>query len=355
MSDVLDVFRLIKTAKAAAAAHPRNLTLAQDDDPKERMANAYINYTKTTNMVDQFDLLRILKKSLGEEDSADLKTYLDDQLDGHVLVNLSYYCDQKSVEKELFQTLFRGQDVSRITLETSLDSSLVQESSSSSPEVTVGVQDLCLDDFYLESGHREEDSSKTELYVQQWTEGYLRLLINSRDELSLGRILCGPCGIMDPKAFHIIKQESAKTRMPIFQTIVSYVQRSKLTGNRDAPTSEHPFHPYQKEILDFNEFMDKLQDRVEDERDPESMCKKILHSLKCLAFKLSSSGLHVAKVESRFASLAQLATDLTEGRNRGLAAYGAATPQRNVGAGGSMAGRINVKVKKYVDLNFLFV
>ena len=338
MSDILDVFHLVKLAKAAGQTSLYSIT-----ETKEQIANEYLAYTRATNMVDQFDLLRILKQSM--QDSEDLRTHLSGQ--GHVVVNLSYYCDERSVEKELLQTLFDVNNIRELKIEQSLDSSLNDEEDNK-----IGVNAEVLeswDQFY--SGNKSlknaEDSSGTERYVQQWVEGYLRLLINSRDELSLGRILCGPCGVLEnPEAFHVIRKESGKTRMPIFQTIVSYVQRSKLTGNREAPTSEHPFFPFQKELSEFNEFMEKLQDKIEDEKDAEAACRKILNSLRSLALKRSSS-LKVGKMDACFATLG----DLSGAAFRRLASMSAAesgTPKRNTGAGGSMAGKKNVKVTKKI-------
>ena len=45
----------------------------------------------------------------------------------------------------------------------------------------------------------------------------MRLLVNSRDELSLANVVCGPTGIVDEKDFTFIKNEAKKTKMPLFQ------------------------------------------------------------------------------------------------------------------------------------------
>ena len=59
--------------------------------------------------------------------------------------------------------------------------------------------------------------SSTEEYCTRWVEGYLRLMVNSRDELAIARILCGPFGLVDEAAFKIMRREAGKTKMPIYQ------------------------------------------------------------------------------------------------------------------------------------------
>ena len=54
-------------------------------------------------------------------------------------------------------------------------------------------------------------------YCTRWAEGYLRLMVNSRDELAMARVLCGPFGVLDEAAFKIVRREAEKTKMPIYQ------------------------------------------------------------------------------------------------------------------------------------------
>ncbi len=54
----------------------------------------------------------------------------------------------------------------------------------------------------------------------QIVDSYLRLLVNSRDELSLANVVCGPTGIVDEKDFTFIKNEAKKTKMPLFQVSI---------------------------------------------------------------------------------------------------------------------------------------
>ena len=74
---------------------------------------------------------------------------------------------------------------------------------------------------------------------------YLRLLVNSRDELALARVVTGPGHGLPQNYFNIIKTKAKEDRMPMYQTIVSYVQQSRLGGKSYAPDEQHPFHEFQ--------------------------------------------------------------------------------------------------------------
>jgi hypothetical protein len=48
-------------------------------------------------------------------------------------------------------------------------------------------------------------------------ESYLRLLVNTRDELSLANVVCGPTGVIGHEDFDAVKKEATKTKMPLYQ------------------------------------------------------------------------------------------------------------------------------------------
>ena len=48
---------------------------------------------------------------------------------------------------------------------------------------------------------------------------FLKLLINSREELSLAKVI-GPESVLDHKIFTVIRKEAEKTKMPLYQTVV---------------------------------------------------------------------------------------------------------------------------------------
>ena len=71
--------------------------------------------------------------------------------------------------------------------------------------------------------------------------------------------------------------------MPIFispQTLVSYVQKMELGGKCNAPSMSHPFTPYNREFCLFVELMNKLNTKIEDEKEAEVSLRKILNLIK---------------------------------------------------------------------------
>lgn len=104
--------------------------------------------------------------------------------------------------------------------ESSLDSSLVGGSKFSLVMEDIdaaGVIDAAANCSSNEAAPASNPSSVSEEYCTRWAEGYLRLMINTRDELAIARIVCGPFGVLDEAAFTIMRREAEKTRMPIYQ------------------------------------------------------------------------------------------------------------------------------------------
>ena len=58
------------------------------------------------------------------------------------------------------------------------------------------------------------------------------------------------------------------------------MQKLKLGGKSYAPTEEHDLYPYNKNLEEFLDFMDKLHSKIEDEKKPEEAVKKVLASFR---------------------------------------------------------------------------
>eukprot|EP00095_Tigriopus_kingsejongensis_P011999 maker-scaffold266_size231069-snap-gene-1.23 protein:Tk11999 transcript:maker-scaffold266_size231069-snap-gene-1.23-mRNA-1 annotation:"hypothetical protein BRAFLDRAFT_88535" len=180
-------------------------------------------------------------------------------------------------------------------------------------------------------------------YCLGWMEAILRLLVNSRDELALAKVMCGPCGFIDHKAFTNLKHEARRVNMPLYQTVISYVGKLKLGGKSYAPTPDHPFYAWNKELSDFEALMDKLQSRIEDTRDQEEVGKKLVQVLK--SFALKSENLRKARIEE----CTQIMEEIFDSYCQASQVFKASgTPTRTVGSGGSVRGRNNMKVLRHV-------
>jgi hypothetical protein len=339
VSDVLDLLRLIRKTKQEKGFEAA-------DEMHRNLVKGYCSRLKSSNIVDAYDLVRILTDRLDDEESpvfSYLRNYMSNEDDGGATLVVFKQCDRSSSEADLLELFLRKSEssVKLLSLETSLDSSVAPEGRT---KFNVAIDDVDLDSNLFENGSStgctdtDASESGSERYCTQWADGFLRLLVNSRDELALSRIICGPFGVLDKSAFAIMRKEAAKTGMPVYQTLVSYVNKLKLGGKSYAPTSDHALYPYNKELTEFLDLTDKLQERLEEEKTEEASSKKILGTLR--SHVLRSGMMKTVAVEKSFQRLGLICNwaSMTEGSKVG------STPKRACGAGGSMAGRKNMKV-----------
>ncbi len=120
--------------------------------------------------------------------------------------------------------------------------------------------------------------------------------------------------------------------------MVSYVQKSKLGGKSYAPTQDHPFASFEKPLTDLVHFMEKMQNRVEEEKSPVVAVKKLVAALKSRL--ASTPGVEAKKAERVMDEIVEMA----ERSNASFPTASHETPKRSVGCGGSLAGRANLKV-----------
>ena len=183
-------------------------------------------------------------------------------------------------KKEIFEKLFENHQKFLLQTETNLDASLT----GNVQDFNLQIQVFDPENLSKSTSKTVEKSGNTEKFVKETCKSYLKLLINSKDELSLAKIICsGPQNILNQTQFKIIEKESGN--LPMYQTIMSYCQKLKLGGKSYAPDETHPFHEFSKELCDFSEFMSKLYEKMEDETSGEKALSKILHSLKCQLLK----------------------------------------------------------------------
>ena len=90
----------------------------------------------------------------------------------------------------------------------------------------------------------------------------------------------------------------------------------------------------------FSQYLTSIQARMEEEKTEEAAARRILGTLKSHALK--SGRLKLAGVESSFERLGRVCEAAVRTTLGGPGE--AATPKRDVGSGGSLAGRSNMKV-----------
>lgn len=197
ISDVLDLARI---------------TAQSSDKDESKSSQSYRKFMQSSNLVDSHGLYQILKTALSESESP-LKMYLQSMTCNLLIYNP--YFGPKSCEMNFLRLFCLEEQPLLVQFETPLDASLHEESH---PEFQIRLSQLFdLPESDLIAKFRRQVRSESVDYCLAWMEGILRLLVNSRDELALARIMCGPCGILDPTAFTIIKHQAQSVNMPLYQ------------------------------------------------------------------------------------------------------------------------------------------
>jgi len=127
--------------------------------------------------------------------------------------------------------------------------------------------------------------------LQIWV-GLLRLLVNTRDEISLARVLT-LSGLLTADQCRVVRQETDKSNLAMYQYIVSYVTQASLGGN-NAPGEEHPFFEFELQISELVKLMEKLQEKLEETPNPSAAVEKVTSTVKGW---LQKNGVSLRKVD----------------------------------------------------------
>lgn len=320
VSDVLELYNLVDKMRRLGEfpATPIDQT-----KPIDMAAADYKTYLTKCNLFDAWTVVSEMEKQKEEEEGEVIGK-------GSCLLVVGM---GDGAEKRLCEML--GGGVARLVeVEAGLDMSGLEEGVEAHVGVEIG-EAKPLEDVMEEVGEREKEAQPGEAEVA--VESYLRLLVNSRDELALARAITGPAHNLDQKYFTVIRQKTKETNMPMYQTIVSYTTQLDL-GGKNAPTDDHIFFEFQDVLQDFVSLMEKLQTRVEETAVASQAVGKVVSGAVGWLAKVGVSGLD---------KVTPIMTRLGEEAKRRLTG-GGSTPARSVGCGGSMAGRPAVKMLREV-------
>jgi len=94
---------------------------------------------------------------------------------------------------------------------------------------------------------------------------FLRLLVCSRDELSLARAVTSS-GLLTNHQFTLVRRETeaGTMKMSMYQTIVSFVRLVGLGGKSYQPGEQNSLHDMMDKLVEFNRLMEKLQSKLEE-------------------------------------------------------------------------------------------
>ena len=215
ISDVLDILDSVEKMKKF-----ENESKFQGSFQR-KVSEDYIKTLKETNLVDDYDLYCILQTQLSDSkiENVEVRKYLDSL--GDILV-FDPDTNFKSPELPLLHLLFPKYCFVRLIAETPLDASLNESYNSE----RINITEEKIEDFLqyarefqtkINCDRGDKNESESYKYCQELIESYARLIVNSRDEIALAKVICGPCGSLDHRAFQKVKEEALKTRMPLPQ------------------------------------------------------------------------------------------------------------------------------------------
>lgn len=92
---------------------------------------------------------------------------------------------------------------------------------------------------------------------------YLRLLVSSKDELSLARAVTGS-GLLTVSQFTGVRREAETGQLTMFQTVQSFVRAVELGGKSYQPGDNNQLHLLLPSLSQFVSIMEKLQTRLEE-------------------------------------------------------------------------------------------
>ena len=108
---------------------------------------------------------------------------------------------------------------------------------------------------------------------------FLRLLLCSKEELSLARAVTGS-GLLTDEQFTRVRREAGQTSLPMYQTIVSFVRQVDLGGRSYAPGEANTLHELLPQLSQFNNIMEKLQTKLEETSGAVAAVTAVIATLK---------------------------------------------------------------------------
>ncbi|XP_048816476.1 PCNA-interacting partner isoform X4 [Lagopus muta] len=137
---------------------------------------------------------------------------------------------------------------------------------------------------------QEQNSVKVMLFAKKCFYSYLSLLVNSKDDLALARILNVPDRGLGREAFTKLKHASQERKMSIFLTATSFIRTAEHGGKGCAASLFDPLKVHLKGLSNFINFIDKLGEIIGEIPDPRVAGGQILSTVKMHLMKGRSNG-----------------------------------------------------------------
>ncbi|XP_064625995.1 PCNA-interacting partner-like [Lineus longissimus] len=324
MSKVLEMSRKINKKKLT---NVESEDLFDDiDEELSKLFDAYKEFLQSCNVYDMADLFRAVL------DNSCLDV-VESVFEGSNFILLQ--APSTDLEKEMLQFVCRGKALVKLTCEEELNEG---------GDVNIMTEDVAdVDDIIAllkKHGPSTSPISVTEGHVRGIFVSYLHLLVNSRNELSLARVINIPDRELDQQAFTDIKRVAKEKNMSMCQVALSYVMKIRLGGRSYAPDPNSPLGPHVKGLGDFTDLIHKLQMFAEEEPDVKTSISKVIRVIKNAIVKCKETLIKTDSVERVAETITKDALTLSENVEE---LYGC-SPERKASEGGSALGRKTLKV-----------
>ncbi|KAH6948491.1 hypothetical protein HPB50_024860 [Hyalomma asiaticum] len=228
--------------------------LQNKDMPVEsEFVQEFLDFLSHSNTLNNWQVLKAFKGALEDD-----RTFAE-----HIAksVYLVHGPITEDFTKECIELLLQGRKPRRIVTEVPLDRSVNEKYDVRDVSVHADVSVVPQPD---DSTVGKLDSNTTE-YTLRIVNAFLRILVNSRDELALATVLASPVIQLPHDAFTELKRLSLEKNSPMCQTAVSYVMQAKLGGDSYAAPENYPLKPYVCKLAAFVDVLQKLQIAIEEE------------------------------------------------------------------------------------------
>ncbi|NWZ77045.1 PARI protein, partial [Poecile atricapillus] len=142
----------------------------------------------------------------------------------------------------------------------------------------------------MQINRQGQEHMKVTILAKKSVCSYLSLLVNSKDDVALARILNVPDRGLGREAFTNLKHVSQERKMSIFLMATSFIRTIELGGRNSASSLYDPLRAHVKGLSSFVNFIDKLQEIVGEILNTRIAGGRILSTVKMHLIKGRSNG-----------------------------------------------------------------
>ncbi|XP_030839125.1 PCNA-interacting partner isoform X2 [Strongylocentrotus purpuratus] len=335
----------LSTNQLSCTQEPANESSHPPPEPHPLM-NMYEGMLKRCNMVDLVDVWREVRKAESKRREEQTDVSLAETKTKYIVL----HPPEGDLECAMLRSLLRNEMLSTVTA-LHFDPSSTSTEDEEGGELTkleVTTERLSWDQGFassnLQLASTPSPRSPTETFCRQLFMSHLALLINTRDELSLAHCLSLPDKGLGIEGFTALRKAAQEKKMPMYQTMVSFIMKLRLGGKTYAPDLSSPLGQYVKPMGEFINLIQRMQTLAEETKDPREAIKKILHIVKVSILKSDENVLRPGSLEKAVADLSKeteyLITNYKEEK----------TPKKIVGQGRIIYGqKTNYVIRSLVD------